>query len=141
MLKRDERSTNFGRSELGIVQRDDHGKGTNTETSDEATGKDVVIGSAVSGCLDDNTDAEKDAGEDNTHFTPKGVSEDAIGESRCRSTTVGSWTPARWHATVSAKRSDISTRVTHVTAVGSVSGSAALVRREGSVSSRTWQFS
>lgn len=58
-------------------------------------------------------------------------------EKQCLSTTAGSWTSAKWRATASAKRSAISTPVTHVTATGSVNGFAIPAKREASVSGRT----
>ena len=58
MLKRDEGTTDFRRCEFGVVEGNDHGERADTETGSEPTTKNVGVGTTVSACLDDDTDAE-----------------------------------------------------------------------------------
>lgn len=58
-MERDERATNFCRSQLCVVQRNDHRQDTNTKTSDEASSVDV-IGIFCAGLDDDANDKDAD---------------------------------------------------------------------------------
>lgn len=57
-LHGDERTADFGRCQFGIVERDDHGEGTDSYTRDESTSEDVVLALTSGASLDDDTETE-----------------------------------------------------------------------------------
>lgn len=80
LLKCDKRSSNLGRSELSVVKRNDHGEGSNSYTGDGSSSENVVVGTAVSGGLNDDTDDEPDDSKDDTLLTADGVGNVAVQE-------------------------------------------------------------
>jgi len=66
LLKTDQSSTNFWRSNLGVVHWDDHGQSSNTHTSDETTTKDGAMSrGSNSGGLNDDTNDENSCADKN----------------------------------------------------------------------------
>lgn len=78
LLQSNKRPSYFRRSELGIVQRNQHAESTYTNTCDEASSNDVVLVDRAS--LDDDTDCEDRTGNNNSQTPAQPVSQNAIGK-------------------------------------------------------------
>lgn len=69
LLQSHKRTTDFRRGKLGIIQWDDHRKRADTNTRNEPTCENVVVGSTVSEGLNDYADCE-DAASDHDAKLP-----------------------------------------------------------------------
>jgi len=58
LLKTNESTADFRRSDLGIVHGNDHRERTDTHTSDETTGENRAVASRDGSCLDDDSEDE-----------------------------------------------------------------------------------
>lgn len=80
MLQGDQSTTDLGRCDFGVVQRDDHREGTNTKTCDESTGENVVIVASADDRLDNDTDDEEGASNDDRELSTEFIGRVTIGK-------------------------------------------------------------
>ena len=53
---------------------------TDTDTRDETTGKDVIVGTTVGRSLNNDTDAEDNRGDEHAELAAESIGEDTVGE-------------------------------------------------------------
>lgn len=78
LLQSDQGTTGLGRGQFGIVQRHEQAEGTDSQTRNEASSKDVVFAVEGRGGLDDDAGAEDGGGDDDADTAADGVGQPSV---------------------------------------------------------------